>query len=522
MDNHSLCRRPDRAQTRRAFLVTAGRIAGGALFLPGLRSGSALARALPGPGNIPGPAGDLPTAMAELAGRLGSAVADLEKSFPYAFALYTREEMLTVRADRRTVSIDETGPREGVVLGVLDLGGLREESTPDISTQGLEKAKAALLAEPPRPGLADSPDPGAPFQASRSERGREQASTLDIRGFVDRARETLSRIQAINPCLADTLLESSAGVAERLFVNRSRRLHQVLGRGGIRATIVCTADRNSPGFLVIERGGVGGLEWTRFDGGDLERMAERATRLAGASPPDPGERTIVTEPDMTGALAHALFGHGMEIDPFAEGHARATGRLEIGQPAGSKLVRIVDDPSRPGGNGFYFFDDEGLAASPTTIVADGVFQAGLTDLLGARRTGISRTSNGRRAGYDSRTRARMSNIFFAPGTTHDPGRLIGTVTDGILVGNVIAEAADSDGPGLRLVAQYGEEIRNGRLTGRVFAPVVLSGPGADLLASIELVGSDSALAAGVCRPGAGEALPVGMGGPHLRLRARVS
>jgi TldD protein len=72
------------------------------------------------------------------------------------------------------------------------------------------------------------------------------------------------------------------------------------------------------------------------------------------------------------------------------------------------------------------------------------------------------------------------------------------------------------------VAQYGEEIKDGRLTGRAFSPVTLSGYVPDVLASVDGVGNDFELAPGTCGKGYKELVPVSTGGPHLRFKARVS
>jgi TldD protein len=75
---------------------------------------------------------------------------------------------------------------------------------------------------------------------------------------------------------------------------------------------------------------------------------------------------------------------------------------------------------------------------------------------------------------------------------------------------------------MQIVAQYGEEIVRGRLTGRVVSPVTLSGFVPDVLASIDGIADDFELVPGTCGKGYKESVPVGMGGPTLRLRARVS
>jgi TldD protein len=81
---------------------------------------------------------------------------------------------------------------------------------------------------------------------------------------------------------------------------------------------------------------------------------------------------------------------------------------------------------------------------------------------------------------------------------------------------------DPKGWGIQIVAQYGEEIKNGKLTGRAFSPVTLSGYVPDVLGSVDGSTENFELVSGTCGKGSREYVPVGMGGPHLRFKARIS
>jgi TldD protein len=72
-----------------------------------------------------------------------------------------------------------------------------------------------------------------------------------------------------------------------------------------------------------------------------------------------------------------------------------------------------------------------------------------------------------------------------------------------------------------MTAHYGEEIRNGKLTGRIFAPVGITGYVPDVLMSSSAIGSDFEVCAGMCGKGPKEMVPVSSGDPHMRMRARL-
>ena len=66
------------------------------------------------------------------------------------------------------------------------------------------------------------------------------------------------------------------------------------------------------------------------------------------------------------------------------------------------------------------------------------------------------------------------------------------------------------------------EIRNGKLTGRIFSPIVLTGYVPDLLKSISMVSDTLALGGcGACGKGYKEWVKVSDGGPYIKAKIRL-
>lgn len=513
---------------RRTFFVRLGGLAASSLIIPALDLKGALAAGPPAlaaaaagrPRVTPKGAPPAGLDVAGLKKTCAEAVAALEKRFPYATALYTRDEELTITVDRAGVSVDTTGPREGVVLSVYDGLGFREEAGAFITAEGIGKLRDRLLQTPAVGAGVASPDPGPALDKSWIEVGQTAVDSVSLAERVERARALHAELLKRQPNLMNARITLSTGVGERVFVNRARRLHQRLGRAGYTAFVLApAAGGGRPGSYSARHRGVGGLELCAMPEAEIQRLLERAGRLAGAGAAPAGERVVITEPGLTGTLAHESFGHGVEVDLFVQGRARAAQYL--GKPVGSSLVRIYDDPTQAGANGFYWFDDEGMSAASTTIVDQGIFKGGLTDALSAWRLKMPRTPNGRRESSGRKAYARMSSTFFGKGTS-TPAELIAGVKDGLLVGALRAGIEDPKGWGIQVVAQYGEEIKDGRLTGKVYSPVTLSGYVPDVLGSVDGVGNDFELTPGTCGKGYKELVPVSTGGPHLRFKARVS
>ena len=163
------------------------------------------------------------------------------------------------------------------------------------------------------------------------------------------------------------------------------------------------------------KGNTGGFEIARMSEGELGELVEIAGAAARGGARSPGEYEIISDPSISGVIAHESFGHGVEMDLYPKGRARSA--YYLGKSVASPLLQMYDDPSFGGGFGSYFFDDEGETARPVQILRDGVFVSPISDLASATFTPGARTPNGRRQDFTRKTYARMTNTFFARGTT---------------------------------------------------------------------------------------------------------
>ena len=123
-------------------------------------------------------------------------------------------------------------------------------------------------------------------------------------------------------------------------------------------------------------------------------------------------------------LFHEACGHGLEAD--AIGKDTTVYARTRGDKIGSELFSGVDDPTLPGAWGSYGFDDEGIAATRTTLFDAGVQAGVMSDRISAHRLGTESTGHGRRQSYAHVPLPRMSNSLVLPGTS-DPASLISDV-----------------------------------------------------------------------------------------------
>ncbi len=244
-----------------------------------------------------------------------------------------------------------------------------------------------------------------------------------------------------------------------------------------------------------------------------------AIRLLDSKPIVPGKYTIITDPSISGLIAHEAFGHGVEMDMFVKNRAKAVDY--VGKYVASPIVDMYDGASACLSAASYFFDDDGVEAHKTQIIKKGILMKGISDSLSALELGSEPTGNGRRESYQRKVYTRMTNTFFGKGKDNYED-MIKSVDHGYLLCQTDNGMEDPKNWQIQCTAAYGLEIKNGEFTGEIVSPVVISGYVIDLLSSISMV-SDSVkvTGSGMCGKGHKEWVYVSDGGPYLKAEAKL-
>jgi TldD protein len=335
---------------------------------------------------------------------------------------------------------------------------------------------------------------------------------------LDRCRDLHKRVKDRDPRIVNVRAIYLEGNEYSVFASRSADLAQRVQRVVLYLLVVVAGADGQVRYDLQSKAGTAGWEALNFTDEELQALVDSAVALLSADRIEPGEYQIITAPGVSGTICHESFGHGVETDMFLKQRAKAAHFID--KVVGSDLVNIYDDPSRSAGYGSYFFDDEGCVSTPTQIVENGIFRRGITDLYSANALGIPRSANGRRQDYSRKTYARMSNTYFGPGTS-TLDEMITQVDHGIYLDKWSSGMEDPQGWGIQVTCRFGHEIRNGKMTGKVFAPIGISGYVPDVLQSITAVSQKVEMDGGSCGKGHKETVPVSSGGPHLLLRARL-
>jgi len=242
-------------------------------------------------------------------------------------------------------------------------------------------------------------------------------------------------------------------------------------------------------------------------------------KLLKAKPIKPGTYTIITDPSISGLIAHEAFGHGVEMDMFVKNRAKA--KDFVGKYVASSIVDMYDGAAGVISSASYFFDDDGVEAHKTQIIKKGILQTGISDSLSALTLGIEPTGNGRRESYKRKVYTRMTNTYFGKGKDKLE-IMIKSVKHGYYLCQTNNGMEDPKNWQIQCTASYGLEIRNGKFTGKIVSPVVISGYVVDLLESISMI-SDKVkiIGSGMCGKGHKEWVFVSDGGPYLKAEAHL-
>ena len=98
-------------------------------------------------------------------------------------------------------------------------------------------------------------------------------------------------------------------------------------------------------------------------------------------------------------------------------------------------ITVMDDPRMKRGLKSRIFDGEGLEASPTTIIDDGVLETWLLNSASARQLKLEPTGHASR-GTGSPPGVSTSNLFMLPGKI-DATEMISDIEDGLYVTELI-------------------------------------------------------------------------------------
>ncbi|HPQ40754.1 MAG TPA: TldD/PmbA family protein [bacterium] len=448
---------------------------------------------------------------------LAEAVAMLETKFPFAQALFTEQDGISIYVAARDADVSSQPPRRGAVLSVHNGTTVAELATSDVSRDTLMSLAKRLMDRIDVNG-GPGPEPGDAWTGDFFSECREDPRSVSNREKLAHLQQMQATLAGMSPRVSSAMVRYGERVDRRIYVNRTKRLFQELVNT-VCVPVAIVSDGKQSKVYHAGNGIQGGFEIARISDEALSVTVTHAEKLLSAKPVQPGVYDVVGGPALAGVIAHEAFGHGVEADMFLK--KRAMAAQFMNRRVANDVVDLIDNPALPGQSGSYFFDDEGQKASETRILEHGVLKRVLTDQRAAMRLDIPRTANGRRQSYAHKVYTRMSNTYFATGS-HTVDEMISTIDAGLYMPDGSNGMEDPKAWGIQVESPFAIEIRNGKLTDTVYSPIVITGFVPELLQSITMTGNQLGfMGLGTCQKGHKEQVKVAIGGAALKMKARV-
>lgn len=265
----------------------------------------------------------------------------------------------------------------------------------------------------------------------------------------------------------------------------------------------------------------GGYDKTTTDFNELKELHEEfKTKLTkdidytkNAKPISPGKYTVIFSPIATGVFTHESFGHKSEAD-FMIGDETMKAEWTIGKKVGAENLSIVDRGDVKG-SGFVPFDDEGNKSEKTYLIKNGVLSGRLHSGATAESLEENTTGNARALNFEFEPIVRMTTTYIEAGD-ETKEELISEVKEGILIEDIKHGSGMST---FTIAPSIAYMIRDGEIKEPVNISVI-TGNVMETLYEIDGISKEIELlsfALGGCGKMEQWPLPVGMGGPYIRV-----
>lgn len=448
----------------------------------------------------------------------------LLEQYEYASILGKQVRGKDIRVTSSNKSIGDTREKQcGFVIKVFDQNIYKEYSFADIKEEDIEPilktvkedlflSSDLLKGHMPLNVLKDEP--------LKQDFLREgQGKKLTVSEMMEKQETLLKKLMSYDERIIQAMTIMEHYEVSAFFISRNRRLTQYYEWNNVISMVVAREGNNIKYGRSVEA--TNNLQQDYENAiKNYEKPCKLALELLNSTQIEPGVYDIITAPSITGLIAHEAFGHGVEMDMFVK--HRAKSRLYINKPVASKILSMRD-----GANSFYscasyFFDDDGVLAHDTLIIDKGILVSGISDSTAANELGQECTGNSRRESPFRKAYTRMTNTFFCEGND-ELEDMIKSIKHGYMLFETDNGMEDPKNWNIQCVASYGREIKDGKFTGKIVSPVVMSGYVPDLLMSISMISKKvEVIGSGHCGKGYKEWVPVSDGGAYLKCRCKLS
>jgi len=454
---------------------------------------------------------DLAQLAVEEALRLGASYADIR------IELYQR---CRIEVSKGRIERLSCGSDAGAGVRALVRGRWGFSSTTDLTREGVKKAaeeavrSALAMGEPKEPvELAEA----KPVKARVVKLGAKRLEDTPLEEKLKITLDSDKAMTSYSPKVKSTTVLYEEAYGRKVFASSEGTLVETVGS---RCYLSHTAVARENGRIQSYRtraAAYGGLEklLEQKPAEKARKAAERACMLLEAEAPPSGKMTVIADPEHIGVFVHEAVGHACEADAVVAGESCLAGK--IGEKIGSDIVTIVDDSTLDWW-GSEEYDDEGVKTARRVLIEEGALKSYMLNRESAFKLKMGPNGSARAMSFRHPPIVRMSNTYIQPGDYRFE-ELLEDVSYGVYVKGSRGGQVDPAVGYFQFNAQEAWLIEKGELK-KLLTDVSLSGLILETLKHIDAVGRDMELSVGFCGK-AGQMVPVGDGGPHVRIREAV-
>ncbi len=459
---------------------------------------------------------------------LKSMIGRLDSEFSYVSVLVTDCDGKGYGVHKRGASIESNMSSErGAVIKVHNGINYSEFSFNDFSEEGIRNAETTIRQDiMSMINTANGKLPLREYEVLNEEEicdtfkktvGKEPTSLTDEEIMTE-----LNKLKDEGLSYSEELIDFRANYqyleVNKMFLSKNKDLEQsYMWSNGSMVAIAIREENNK--YYFKSHSGLKGVELIDDMKQNVKMVVDTALELLDSEPMTPGEYEVICTPEVSGLIAHEAFGHGIEMDMFVKDRAKA--KEYLGEFVASQLVTMHDGAKGVEQTSSYAFDDEGIMGKDTIIIDKGILKTGMADSLTALNLGIVPTGNGKRESFERKAYTRMTNTYFAKGES-TLEEMIASIKYGFLLDGGMSGMEDPKNWGIQCMLSIAREIKDGKFTGKIFSPIILTGYVPDLLKSISMVSNDLSLeGAGYCGKGYKEWVKVSCGGPYIKAKVRL-
>ena len=416
---------------------------------------------------------------------------------------FVEESTEKLSVQQNIVEPPQTSMDRGVMITVIDKGGLGYAATSDLSESGL-RAAAARARDWAKLTAGRSVADFSKFALPRPSGNYRSMDKDSPAALSKRDKFELLKEESAQCKIDERIVDWSASFwtthSKQLYVTADGAMVEQEFDYMVPSLSVTAFDKGEAqsrsfggrynGFC--QQGGFEILARSGFHGAGRQTAVEALALLTAPNCPS-GVMDVILMPDQMMLQIHESIGHPLELDRILGDERNYAGTSFVTLDMfghyryGSDLLNVTYDPTISHQFASYAFDDDGAKAEKTFVIEKGILQRPLGGTISQARSGMQGVANSRACSWNRPPIDRMANLNIEPGNASLED-MIASIGNGVLMRTNVSWSIDDSRNKFQFGCELGQVIENGKL-GAIVKNSNYRGISATFWRSLAMVGS---------------------------------